>query len=238
LRGQEIFNDPKKGKCFVCHFNAGANANPDFFGPNAGNLNFNTGVEDLPDKPTDLSKEFITPRDDGFGTPGDGTFNVPPLVEAAETGPFFHNNSIPTLETAVGFYDGEAFNNSPAGKLLDSLTGGTLILDATDIVNIASFLRVINALENIRQSTDFLNSYVTRKFLGNEEFNKLPIRAADEAVDAVRVLSGGVLHPEAIVHLKKAIGYINDAMSKRSKQALIFTNALSELELARKDIIE
>src|SRR5580765_8203343 len=84
LRGQEIFNSPKIGKCFVCHFNAGANANPKFFGANPGNLNFNTGVEDLPDKPADLTGEF-TPRDDGFGTPGDGTFNTPSLIEAAET---------------------------------------------------------------------------------------------------------------------------------------------------------
>jgi hypothetical protein len=234
LRGQQIFTDPKKGKCFICHFNVGANANPDFFGPNAGNLNFNTGVEDLADKPTDLSKDVRTPRDDGFGTPGDGTFNVPPLVEAASTAPFFHNNAVPTIETAVGFYDGESFNNSPAGKLIDSLTGGPLTLDATDIVNIASFLRVINALENIRESTDFLNSYVTRKFSGNELFDKLPIRAVNQAGAAIRVLSGGGLHPEAVVHLEKAIGYVNIAMNKQSKQRINLTNALSEFELAHK----
>jgi hypothetical protein len=37
------------------------------------------------------------PLDDGLGRPGDGTFNTPPLVEAADTGPFFHNNSIETI---------------------------------------------------------------------------------------------------------------------------------------------
>jgi hypothetical protein len=79
---------------------------------------------------------------------------------------------------------------------------------------------------------------VTRKFLGNEEFNKLPIRAADEAGDAIRVLSGGGLHPEAVFHLKKVTGYINSGMNKRSKQKANFTNALSELELARIEIIE
>jgi hypothetical protein len=237
LRGQEIFNDRETGKCFVCHSNAGANANPEFFGANAGNMNFNTGVENLPDKPTDLTKEY-TPRDDGFGTPGDGTFNTPSLVEAAETGPFFHNNSVETIEGAVAFYDGESFNNSPAAHLLDSLTGSTIELDATHIVAIASFLRVINALENIRQSTEFLNSYMTGKYSGNEEFSKLPTRAADEADDAIRVLSSGGLHPEALFHLKKATGYINNAIKKRSKQTSNCTNALSELELARKEIIE
>ena len=43
-RGQELFLSPTEGKCFFCHSNAGANADPSTFGPNAGNLNFNTGV--------------------------------------------------------------------------------------------------------------------------------------------------------------------------------------------------
>src|SRR5262245_46979587 len=47
-RGQTTFMDNNVARCNVCHFNAGANANPAVFGPNAGNRNFNTGVEDLP----------------------------------------------------------------------------------------------------------------------------------------------------------------------------------------------
>jgi hypothetical protein len=239
LRGQAIFNDRKTGKCFVCHFNAGTNVNPDFFGAEAGNRNFNTGVEDLPDKPADLTGEF-TPRDDGFGTPGDSSFNIPPLIEAAETGPFFHNNSIETIEGAVAFYDGESFNNSPAGKLLDSLTGGPIEIDATQIVAIAAFLRVINALENIRQSTDFLNSYVKRTFLGNEEFNKLLKRAGDETNDAIHVLDAGGLHPAAIAHLKGAFVLIEEAIKKRSSsdRRSKAENALSELGLARSELIQ
>ncbi len=56
-RGQEIFRDNALGKCNICHFNAGANGDPAIFGPDAGNLNFNTGVEDLPDQPTRLTGE-------------------------------------------------------------------------------------------------------------------------------------------------------------------------------------
>ena len=85
-----------------------------------GNANFNTGVEDLEDQPIDQIGERVPP-DDGFGVPGDGTFNTPPLVEAADTGPFFHNNSIDTIEGAVAFYNGAAFNNSPAGLFLASI---------------------------------------------------------------------------------------------------------------------
>jgi hypothetical protein len=69
-RGQEIFLDNGLGKCNLCHVNAGATAN--FGGGNSGNANFNTGVENLPDQPADLTGELVPP-DDGFGRPGDGT---------------------------------------------------------------------------------------------------------------------------------------------------------------------
>ncbi len=235
-RGQAIFNDIKTGKCFVCHFNAGANANPVFFGENAGNLNFNTGVKELPDQPADLTEE-LNPPDDGLGTPGDGTFNVPSLVEAAGTGPFFHNNSVETIEAAVAFYDGNSFNESPGGKFLDSITGGPVEIDATQIVAIAAFLRVINVLENINQSKSFLNSSLTRTFIGNEEFDKLLRRAEDETKDAAEILFCGGLHPLAIVHLNKAKDFINKAIKKKSTRKLNSEQALQQLELARNELI-
>ena len=161
-RGQEIFNDPTLGKCFACHTNAGANGNPNIFGPGAGNLSFNTGVEDLPDQPADLTGALVPP-DDGFGTPGNGKFNTPPLSEAADTGPFFHNNSIETIEGSVAFYNGDAFNNSPAGQLLIGATGSGITLDATQVVAVAAFLRVINTLENIRVSIALLEKSLGRR---------------------------------------------------------------------------
>lgn len=96
LRGQELFQN--EGRCAGCHVNAGANV---AFGA-GGNLNFNTGVENLPDQPGDLIGE-LNPPDDGAGDPGNGAFNTPSLVEAADTSPFFHNNSVVTLEAAVAF---------------------------------------------------------------------------------------------------------------------------------------
>lgn len=115
-RGQEIFLDNSLGKCNLCHVNAGATAN--LGAGNLGNANFNTGVEDLPDQPARLTGQPIPP-DDGFGTPGDGSFNTPPLVEAADTGPFFHNNSVETIEGAVAFYNSPVFNNSPRPEKLE-----------------------------------------------------------------------------------------------------------------------
>jgi mono/diheme cytochrome c family protein len=192
-RGQEIFLDDRLGKCNVCHRNAGASRAP------GDNANFNTGVEDLPDQPARLTGERV-PRDDGLGTPGDGTFNTPPLVEAADTGPFFHSNAVATIEAAVGFYDGEAFNKSPAGRFLASIdpNGVGIELDGTQIAAVAAFLRVINALENIRQSIELLEQTAALGFFEREPGRELLVRAASETEDGIAVLAGGGLHPASV----------------------------------------
>ena len=227
-RGQQLFNSATEGKCFACHFNAGANGAPAIFGADAGNLNFNTGVEDLPDQPADLTGELVPP-DDGFGIPGDSTFNTPSLIEAADTPPFFHNNSVKTIEGAVGFYDGESFNNSPAGQLIAGATGSGIELDATQIEAIAAFLRAINALENIRQSIDLLKASLKEITLPQEDPHKLLERAAQETDDAIRVLSGGGLHPRALGYLKAARKYAGKNKAQK---------AIQELEKARGEIVE
>ena len=236
-RGQEIFNDATSGKCFACHSNAGANGDPNVFGAGAGNLNFNTGVEDLPDQPADLTDE-LNPPDDGFGTPGNGEFNTPSLVEAADTGPFFHNNSVETIEGAVAFYNGNAFNSSPAGQLIAGATGSGINLDATQVVEVAAFLRVINALQNIRESRDFLSSFANRKFLGNEKFEDLPLRATQEMDDATQVLVGGGLHPVAVSHLRVARRLTEEASDGSSSSEARAREAIAELDKARAQLVE
>jgi mono/diheme cytochrome c family protein len=193
-RGQEIFLDDALGKCNRCHANAGANAS---FG-NLGNANFDTGVENLVDQPARLTGETV-PRDDGLGIPGDGTFNTPPVVEAADSGPFFHNNAVETIEGAVAFYDGAAFNASPSGQAV-----GGIALDATQIVEVAAFLRVLNALENIRSGRGHLESALGVGFFQRKRSNVLLRRALIDAGDAIRVLAGGGLHPQAVLELQRA----------------------------------
>lgn len=138
-------------RCNGCHGNAGANVAAGF------NRNFDTGVERarLP-----ILDSLGIPFDGGFGGQGlaafnhdangdgiddsfgNGGFNTPPLIEAADTGPFFHTNAFVTIEDAVAFYTTPAFAQSPAG-------GGTAVpLDATGIANVGRFLRVINAAMN------------------------------------------------------------------------------------------
>ncbi|HEX8109992.1 MAG TPA: hypothetical protein VF516_19820 [Kofleriaceae bacterium] len=141
--------------CNGCHGNAGANAS---FG-GGGNRNFNTGVE------TARNAELAGfPHDGGFGTApangafGDGTFNVPPLIEAADTGPFFHtavtitgtenHDTVfaQTIEEAVAFYDTAEFNASPAGLAVP------IELAGDEIDNLGCFLRVLNAGFNAAQA--------------------------------------------------------------------------------------
>jgi len=213
-KGQELFMDINLGKCNACHFNAGANGNPAIFGPDAGNLNFDTGVENLPDQPADLTGELVPP-DDGFGSPGNGEFNTPPLVEAADTGPFFHNNSVETIEGSVAFYNGDAFTNSPAGQLLVNATGSAINLDATQVVAVAAFLRVINALENIRSSNDLLDRAVATMDKPNTSSGPLFDRAIHDTEDAIQVLAGGGLHPAAAARLRVALDLIRQARSAK-----------------------
>ena len=213
-KGMQIFNNGGSvlggsnegaGKCFFCHLNAGAS---DFFFPGQ-NANFNTNVEQLPSQPADLVLPAqLNPADGGFGQGapppgvfgiGNGSFNTPVLVEAADTGPFFHNNSIATIEGAVDFYNSEAFNNAPG---FGALIGG-IRLEATEVEAVAAFLRVINALENIRSSVELeQRATTTGNFNTAQELLKLSIA---ELQDAIEVLSCANLHPDAQMRLKEAL---------------------------------
>jgi mono/diheme cytochrome c family protein len=232
-RGQEIFLDNGLGKCNVCHGNAGANLAV------GNNANFNSGVEDLPDQPARLTGEKV-PRDDGFGRPGDGTFNTPPLVEAADTGPFFHNNAVATIEAAVAFYDGEAFNNSPAGKFLASTDpkGVGIELDGTQIAAVAAFLRVINALENIRQSLELLAQSEALGFFERAQARQLLKRAVSETGDSIAVLTGGGLHPEAAADLGEARRLIERAVHSLFFRHSLVREAIQAQNRARAQLIE
>ena len=233
-RGQEIFRDNTLGKCNICHFNAGANGDPAIFGPNAGNVNFNTGVEGLPDQPARLTGERVPP-DDGLGTPGDETFNTPPLVEAADSGPFFHNNSIETIEGSVAFYNGDSFNNSPAGQVLTNATGSGINLDATQVVAVAAFLRVINALDNIRETITLLEqALVQNRGARNDKLRP----ALEETNDTIGVLRGGGLHPKAVKFLQEARNSTAAARRRGTARQRLILRAIRIQRMARKELIE
>ena len=239
-RGQEIFTNGGSvvgqpnagaGKCFFCHLNAGAS---DFFFPGQ-NANFNTNVEQLPSQPADLVvPPQPNPPDGGFGTGtpppdvfgiGNGTFNTPVLVESGDTGPFFHNNSIETIEGAVDFYNSTQFNTAPGfGPAI-----GGIKLEATEVVAVGAFLRVINALENIRSATDIeLRARRAKHLVDAVDLLKLSI---SELEDAVNVLDCGGLHPEAQAKLRQAIQLDTQALGTNSRSS---RNALINQALALK----
>jgi hypothetical protein len=182
--------------CDLCHGNAGANAN---FGV-GGNRNFNTGVESSRNPAL-----AAFPQDGGFGTIssspsgpfGDGTFNVPPLVEAADTGPFFHTATsivgasahnvatATTIEEAIAFYTSPAFRNAPDGF--------PIALTPADIDNVGRFLRGVNAAFSAAIAIKRIDAEL--KVVGQFHNTQLAIQrqliqlANVETNDAINVLS-------------------------------------------------
>jgi hypothetical protein len=229
-RGQAIFLDDTLGKCNICHANAGANAV--LGGQSAGNANFDTGVENLPDTPADLIGEKVPP-DDGFGSPGDGTFNTPSLVEAADSPPFFHNNAVDTIEGAVAFYNGTAFNASPAGRFLASVdpNGIGIRLDATQVEAVAAFLRVVNALDNLRIAASFLEDSIPAR--PSDRAKRLLRHAAAESHDAARVLSERGLHPDAAALVASAISLIEKEAANPFRDAAPTREAIAKIGEAK-----
>jgi mono/diheme cytochrome c family protein len=179
--------------CNGCHGNAGANAG-------TGNFNFNTGVESSRNPAL-----AAFPHDGGFGTTpanpdgsfGNGTFNVPPLIEAADTGPFFHTATsivgapahntatATTIEEAIAFYTSPAFRNAPDGF--------PIALTAAQIDNVGRFLRGLNAtfnaaiaIKRIDAELAVVAQFHNTKLAIQRELIQL---ANVEVGDAIRVLS-------------------------------------------------
>jgi cytochrome c peroxidase len=233
-RGRLIFNNTSVGKCGFCHANAGAGIAIPL------NANFDIGVSNQPDKPADLAGQ-LNPPDGGFGRApggpgggfGNGTFSTPPLVEAADTGPYFHDNSVATLEGAIGFYNGPAFQNSPGGIAL-----GGIRLDGSQVTAIAAMLRVLNALENIRSATSLAERAKIAE--SSAQARELLRLSTAELEDAHDVLKCAALHPEARAKLLGALVHINIGIVSSSNQSLrnrSIDEALALLAAARTDMV-
>jgi cytochrome c peroxidase len=218
--GKTAFMDPLVGRCNECHSNAGANALD-----SGKNRNFNTGTVTAPATPLVAIGKFADGRflfDGGFGsgvgTPaspdfstglqgpapdafGDGTFNTPPLIEAADTGPFFHQHGFgtssdptATVESGVAFYATSLFLNSPAAKLLDAKFHAPVNVGPS-IGVIARFLRVLNASFNLAMAKQRLDAsrLLNIQYWGyRDDIQKGLLRLASKEIDdARRVLANG-----------------------------------------------
>jgi cytochrome c peroxidase len=205
--------EPGHKNCNACHFNGGGTAalsfNPTTPGfprldgsPRGFNIASPTNANEIPQ-----AVALGLPRDGGFGQvptvfgsfgntddlpPPFGhfeleEFNSPPVVESADTGPFFHNHMSSDIEAAVAFYGSDAFKAS--------LVPRAIPIDVSDdpadpeVQAIAAFLRVLNALENIRSSIDVAER--GRKMSRVPDLRDLAHLSHAEVVDAFEVLSRG-----------------------------------------------
>ena len=198
-----VFRDPpaQEGKllaavggganCGLCHSDVQ---------PFARNITgtFNTGVH---------ARTPSLPADDGFGQlpdaplpptgsemPGAGQFSTPPLVEAADTAPFFHNNSAATIEEAIAHYRSPFFNASPARQ-----TFGAFDLTDDQVAKLGAFLRELNAAENVRQVKKRVVFARNHRGPGNTRLLEL---ARFDVADAIRVMKEKQLNAAAVQALQ------------------------------------
>ena len=219
------------GSCRSCHDDAGALGLKNPIVPDA-NLNFETAVEAFvqnhPDgtgQPRPVDGGFGHSPDGQFGNPqanpdggfGTRTFNAQSLIEVADTLPAFHNNAtlIPgsplenTVEGAVRFYTTDEFRNSPPGP-------NSVFFTDDDVVVIGRLLRVLNALENERATTSFAERAEAELLLPAPDLarvTKLAELGAADAEDAIGVLLGVGLHPNAVADFTQARLHLVNAQS-------------------------
>lgn len=161
-RGRVSFLFGAGRDCHACHDNAGANAVVELATGERWVTNFTFPVGTEGARPQRLD-ELGVPFDGGFGSfPidlqqdgevdgfGNFAFNTPPLIEAADTAPFFHSHGSETLEDAIRFYASHTFGSSLSGGA-PSLTrpeGGPMQLSEEEISELARFLRILNVSFN------------------------------------------------------------------------------------------
>jgi cytochrome c peroxidase len=217
------------GTCNFCHTNAGARS----ASLQNQNRNFNTNVEDVVDHPARRIEDF--PIDGGFGraangdgTFGNRTFNAAPVVEAADTPPFFHNNLVSTLEDVVRFYIGPEFNGP-------RLPAARFFFTEPQIAQLAGFMRGVNTLQNINVAKRELEEILALRNDPRSEQDKRLQTAFEETQDAIDVLEGGGIFPIAVTHLTSARNRIAQAQlsgDSAQRRALV-QQAIAKLVEAR-----
>jgi len=256
------FNDPEtetgkilyqQSSCNKCHPNAGSDQ---------PNFNFDTGVEEFLINNPDITGE-PRPADGGFGTDpnglfpaipvpnngvdpnkpvgsfGNGEFNTPSIVEAADTGPFFHNNIVwGGIEEAIDFYRSAEFAQAQ---------GFTISFGGNGREQVGKFLRSINSLDNIDTGTLFaqrafdacaffpVSIFDAQHHAAVNLFLRLALKDID---DTIRVLSEVGINPVALNHLKEAKCFFFWAMAPMDwdKRRELIITGIQEMQLARQDI--
>ncbi len=237
MHGRDLFlSFDSGGKCTQCHIDMGSVNQFGSQGPNSGNLNIATNVKALT---TNLPNDdgFLNARNEPTAFIPPDQFNVPVLIEAADTGPFFHNNVfLSGIEGAVSFYVSPQFQASTLGPLLN------IQLTQAEINDIGAFLRGLNAAENIRQIRKRVTFVRDVRSSGNTAILDVAIADCQDALDDLLQRKSGnsstttTLNPTAVHDLQTAkltleTGRANPDANRHDFMA----NALVWLDLAKQD---
>jgi hypothetical protein len=265
-QGRQVFLDPLKGRCNVCHSNGGAN-----FIDTGKNRNFDIEIRDVvPTGPVASFPDGSPMFDGGFGgigatVPtingisadpavgpknafGNGTFNTPPLIEAVDTPPFFHNNAFIAgneIEGAVFFYiDPGGFAISEAAKEMNARFGSPISFTADEGLAIGRSLRALNAAFNLDIAQQRVKGALTlfNRFRDTRvDLQVSLLQLADaELNDALTVLTHAPtqpFYPVSVDRIGLARTEIAAAISApASSRGGRISNAVSRIENARDQI--
>jgi hypothetical protein len=212
------------GGCNLCHDNGNAN----IF--NGENFSFDTGVELVPNPaqgflgitfPLDggflgqneSSPDFDCDRDGALDCFGNGEFNTPPLVEAADTAPFFHNNVAQTVEDAVRFYTAAPFPFP-------------IPFDEAQVTDVAAFLRVLNASFNFAIAIQRNQAALT---LATSRHGSDPVPGeATPTIDKLLDLSNAEIDDAIEVLVTGPLGDLHPNATYLARQAAL-TNVLARI---------
>lgn len=122
-RGMDLFDETG---CSTCH-------TPPVF---SGYRYYNAGIGQKKDKP-DPGRMAVTKKDADLGK-----YRVPMLREVANTGPYFHDGSVDTLEKAVAIMAGGGIDNPKLSPMMKAV--GAKKRSAEDQASIVEFLKALS----------------------------------------------------------------------------------------------
>jgi hypothetical protein len=160
------------------------------------------------------------------------------LIEAADTGPFFHNNARgSSIEDAVAFYRSQEFNDSLIGSIMK------IQITPTDVNDIGAFLRALNAAENIRQIRKRVIHVRDVRSSGNTAILTVAIRDCQDALNDLQQRKTGdpgtitTLNPNAVQALQTIkLSLENAKAASDANRASFMSNIIPWLNLAKQDL--
>ncbi|WNO08944.1 hypothetical protein [Teredinibacter sp. KSP-S5-2] len=197
--------------CFACHGSMFEN-----------NAEFDTGTVNRP------SASHL-PFDDGNDFEGSEDFNSQTLLHAADTAPYFHNNSAQTLEEAILHYASDAFALSPEGNRF-----GKIEFTPTQLADITDFMRSVNVLDNMQQVRKNF-TYIAAN--PDKDSDAIVAMCKGDLNDVIRVLDDQNLYPQLKAQIQQVIAVLEMAKDFTGANKTSYFNYMIDVLTAGKDQI-